>query len=112
MEGETVVSSSKNQDQALEFVKFMCEPDQMRVFSAKRGAGPVAKSMMGDKLYSESRFYKAALASQPAWGNLPYYHKNWTKMTDQYAPEMQRLLKGETTPQQFCKTLADLLRNG
>lgn len=112
MEGETIVSSSKNQDAAWEFIRYMAEPDQMRVFSAKRGAGPVAKSMMSDKLYSESRFYKAALASQPAWGNLPYYHKNWSKMTDQYAPEMQRVLKGETTPAQFCKTLADVLRNG
>jgi multiple sugar transport system substrate-binding protein len=112
MEGESIISSSKQRDAAWEFITYLALPDQMRIFSAKRGAGPVAKSMVNDKIYSENRFYKAALASQPAWGNLPYYHKNWTKMTDQYAPELQRLMKGETTAQQFCKTLADTLRNG
>lgn len=112
LEGEILPATTKQRDEAWELIRYLCEPDQMRVFSAQRGAGPVAKSMLDDKIYKDNRFYKAAMASQPYWGSLPSYHKNWVKMTDRYTPEMQRLLKGEIKPDQFCKTLADVLRKG
>ncbi len=112
VEGEFVYLSSKQQDEAWQVAASLGELEQARIFSPERGAGPLLKTMLDDKLYKENRFFKAALDSQAAWGRYPSYHKNWSKMTDRYTPEMQRLMKSEITATQFCKTLADTLRNG
>jgi hypothetical protein len=33
-------------------------------------------------------------------------------MSDRWGPEIQRLVKQEITPAQFCKIMADVLRSG
>ena len=70
------------------------------------------KSLLDDKIFKENRFYKAALDSQPGWGSFPDWHTNWPKMADRWGPEIQRLVKQEITPAQFCKIMADVLRTG
>jgi ABC-type glycerol-3-phosphate transport system substrate-binding protein len=78
----------------------------------ERGSGPVLKSLTTDSIFKENRFYKAALDSQPGWGNFPDWHPNWPKMSDRWGPEIQRLVKGEINPERFCKIMADVLRTG
>ena len=105
-------ATSKKQDQSWELAAFLAEPEQVKLFMYERGSAAILKSMGDDPILTENRFYKAAMDSQPSWGQYPHWHKNWPKMNDRYAPEMQRLMKGEITAEQFAKTLANVLRNG
>jgi len=112
VEGTVVYATSKYQDEAWKVAAFLGEPEQARLFMYERGSGPILKSLTSDPIFSENRFYKAALDSQPGWGNFPDWHPNWPKMSDRWGPEIQRLVKGEINPERFCKTMADILRKG
>jgi ABC-type glycerol-3-phosphate transport system substrate-binding protein len=112
VEGTVVYSTSKNQDQAWQVAAFLGEPEQAKLFMYERGSGPILQSLTGDAIFKENRFYKAALDSQPGWGSFPDWHQNWPKMSDRWGPEIQRLVKQEITPAQFCKIMADVLRSG
>ena len=70
VEGTVVYTTSKNQDQAWEVAAFLGEPEQAKLFMYERGSGPILKSLTGDSIFKENRFYKAALDSQPGWGEL------------------------------------------
>jgi multiple sugar transport system substrate-binding protein len=112
VEGTIVYATSKYQDEAWKVAAFLGEPEQAKLFMYERGSGPVLKSLTTDSIFKENRFYKAALDSQPGWGNFPDWHPNWPKMSDRWGPEIQRLVKGEINPERFCKIMADVLRTG
>jgi multiple sugar transport system substrate-binding protein len=110
--GNMVGAPSKAQDQAFELAAFLGEVEQVRPFAHQVGYGPILKSMLNDAIFKENRFYKVALDSQPNWGTFPSWHQNYPKFTDRWTPEFQRLLRSEITAEQFCKTVADVLRKG
>jgi multiple sugar transport system substrate-binding protein len=112
VEGTILYTTSKKQDEGWEVAAFLGEPEQDRLFMYERGSGPILKTLAEDKIFKENRFYKAALDSQPGWGEFPGWHPNWPKMSDRWGPEIQRLIKGEIDAERFCKTLADVLRKG
>jgi multiple sugar transport system substrate-binding protein len=112
IEGSVIYSTSKKQDQAWQVAAFLGEPEQAKLFMYERGSGPILKSLTTDNIFKENRFYKAALDSQPGWGNFPDWHKNWPTMNDRWGPEIQRLVKGEINAERFCKTMAEVLRSG
>jgi ABC-type glycerol-3-phosphate transport system substrate-binding protein len=103
-------STSEHQDETWEVLKHMASPEEAFIFSVERGAGPTFQSLQEEAIYSENRFFKAALESAPYWGQLPFWHENWPAMNDRYAPEMQEVLAGNTTAEQFCQTMASVLR--
>jgi multiple sugar transport system substrate-binding protein len=111
-EGPIMYSTSQHQDETWEVLKHMASPEEAFIFSVERGAGPTFQSLEGEAIYSENRFFKAALESAPYWGRLPFEHENWPAMNDRYAPEMQELLAGNITVEQFCQTMASVLRGG
>ena len=112
VEGTLLYSTSKKQDEGWQVAAFLGEPEQAKLFMYERGSGPVLKSLLDDKIFKENRFYKAALDSQPAWGEFPSWHANWPKMADRWGPELQRLVKNEINAERFCTILADVLRKG
>jgi multiple sugar transport system substrate-binding protein len=112
VEGTLVYATSKNQEEAWKVAAFLGEPEQAKLFMYERGSGPILKSLTNDPIFKENRFYKAALDSQPGWGNFPDWHPNWPKMNDRWGPEIQRLVKGEINAERFCKVMADVLRKG
>lgn len=109
-EGPIMYSTSQHQDETWEVLKHMASPEEAFIFSVERGAGPTFQSLQSEAIYSENRFFKAALDSAPYWGQLPFWHENWPVMNDRYAPEMQELLAGNITAEQFCQTMASVLR--
>ncbi len=112
VEGTIVYATSTHQDEAWKVAAFLGEPEQAKLFMYERGSGPILKSLTGDPIFRENRFYKAALDSQPGWGSFPDWHPNWPKMSDRWGPEIQRLVKGEINAERFCTIMADVLRKG
>lgn len=112
VEGSILYATSKKQDEGWQVAAFLGEPEQAKLFMYERGSGPIMKSLLDDKIFKENRFYKAALDSQPGWGEFPSWHPNWPKMADRWGPELQRLVKNEVNAERFCKNLADVLRKG
>jgi len=111
-EGPIMYTTSEHQDETWEVLKHMASPEEAFIFSVERGAGPTFQSLQEEAIYSENRFFKAALDSAPYWGQLPFWHENWPAMTDRYTPEMQELLAGNSTPEQFCQAMASVLQGG
>jgi ABC-type glycerol-3-phosphate transport system substrate-binding protein len=109
-EGPIMYSTTEHPDEVWALISHMATPEEAFIFSVERGAGPTFESLTGEAIYSENRFFRAALDSAPYWGQVPFWHENWPAMNDRYAPEMQILLAGDSTPEQFCQTMAEVLR--
>jgi multiple sugar transport system substrate-binding protein len=109
--GTVLYSSSKNKDEAWKLVAYLGTAEASHFF-IEWGAAPAIKSLAELPLFKLNDFYKVALASQPNWGALPQWHKFWPKYLDNWPPNIQRALKGETSPTQFAQAMAKILREG
>lgn len=112
VEGPMMFTTCKQQDEAWEFISFLAEPSEALIWSKERGAGPPFVSMEGEAIYRENRFFKAALESAPYWGQFPFWNEKWPKFSDMWTPQFQMLWNEEITPEEFCKRLAEVLREG
>lgn len=110
VEGTLIYKGTKNPEAAWEFASFMGDQQQAREFVIRRGAGPTLKSVSTDPVFTENRFYKAAMDSAPDWGSLPEWHRNYLKMRDTFVPLFQQVLKEEITAQKMHDDLAKILR--
>jgi multiple sugar transport system substrate-binding protein len=109
-EGTLIYKGTKNPEAAWEFASFMGDQQQAREFVVRRGAGPTLKSVASDPIFKENRFYKAAIDSQPDWGSVPAWHRNWLKFRDTFVPLFQQVLKEEIQPKKMHDDLAKILR--
>jgi multiple sugar transport system substrate-binding protein len=109
-EGPIMFTTSEHPDETWSLISYLATPEEAYIFSVERGAGPTFQTLTEEPIYSENRFFRAALDSAPYWGQLPFWHENWPAMSDRYAPEMQELLAGNSTPDQFCQVMAEVLR--
>jgi multiple sugar transport system substrate-binding protein len=109
-EGTLIYKGTKNPEAAWEFASFMGAQEQARDFVVKRGAGPTLKSVAGDPIFKDNRFYKAAIDSQPDWGTYPAWHRNWLKFRDTFVPLFQQVLKEEIPAKKMHEDLAKILR--
>jgi multiple sugar transport system substrate-binding protein len=110
IEGTLIYKGTKNPEAAWEFASFMGDQEQARDFVVKRGAGPTLKSIANDPIFTENRFYKAAMDAQPSWGSLPAWHRNYLKFRDTFVPLFQQVLKEEITAKKMHEDLAKILR--
>jgi multiple sugar transport system substrate-binding protein len=110
MNGTSIFKGTRYVEQAWAWAATTAEPAMARRMSLERGSPATLKSLANDPIYTENRFYRAAMTDPGAWGQLPTYHKNWAKMIEQWTPEFQRLLQGETTVAALCQASANVLR--
>jgi multiple sugar transport system substrate-binding protein len=109
-EGTVVYRTSKLKDEAWLLASFLAEPEQQAIFGKERGGPPLFKSTQDDRFYKESRFFQAAMMSKESWGQQPSWHRRWPEMEDRFAPEMQRILSGESKSAEFCRIMAEIFR--
>jgi multiple sugar transport system substrate-binding protein len=109
-EGLMMTTACKEKEAAWEFMVHMSSGQPARVFTQGRGLLPVRKSISGDPVFQQNRFFKLAIASAATWWRPPFAHKHWANYQDKIAPYWQQALRQEISVKDFHAQAAKFLR--
>jgi multiple sugar transport system substrate-binding protein len=109
-EGLMMTTACKEKEAAWEFMVHMSSGQPARVFTQGRGLLPVRKSISGDPVFQQNRFFKLAIASAATWWRPPFAHKHWANYQDKIAPYWQQALRQEMSVKDFHAQAAKFLR--
>lgn len=109
--GETsnvILSSSKNQEAAFEWVKYLTTGDGQYTWNTKVGKIPVATSLRSDEAFGNP-FYQASFDALPHTGVLPMLDTLDEFISTAFPNELQSALLGQETAKEACGKLQTTL---
>jgi|TARA_B100001964_G_scaffold245784_1_gene336088 multiple sugar transport system substrate-binding protein len=109
-QNHAIYRESRNKEAAWVFISWLAEAEQVEAWcrNPQRPLLPNVKSLLGDSVYSNDRFYKVSLDSMKDWGSDPWFHPQFGPFVERVWPQtFQRALRGDISSQEMMDIFQD-----
>ena len=105
--GLCIPKDAKNKKEAFKFIAWATSKDIMRRTTLAGGATPCRTSVLSDSELASERWWFGPLREAGTLSRMYYEIPEWSAIDDALAIEFQKVLTGDTTPEEALKRASD-----